>query len=84
VLFVRAAHANRSAADCVLIAVTLPHIKLLPESGVPVPSALEQYLAQASTSYFELFVLGSRFLAFYGRLKRATQHVVVGNCVLSD
>src|SRR5579864_7673308 len=65
---------NRPAADCVLIALTLSHIKLLPESVVPVPVCTRAIpLAQASTSYFELFVLHSGSLVFYGHLKRPTQ-----------
>ena len=66
-------------------AVTLPYIKLLAESGVPFPLCSRAIpLAQASTSYFELFVLRRGPLAFYGHLKRPTQYVVVGNCVLPD
>jgi hypothetical protein len=85
VLLVRAAHANRSAADSVLIAVTLPHSKLLAKigrAGFPLHSSHTSGAGQQKL--FRIFVLCSRSLAFYRHLKRPTQHVVVGNCVLSD
>ena len=59
-------------------------IKLLSKCGACSSLCTRIMPAAREPKLFRVFVLCSRSLAFYRHLKRPTQHVVVGNCVLSD